>query len=150
MFCTGLRSSGRVVLRASPLVVIDAISRIPVAYPATAFVGTHEQETFADSRYTLSDCLGGHGRCWWFPEAMWKGALRNAVLDPVTIANQLNSASATVFCLRHCAFLWARYALGRWTAAVAPESGDKYGFLLNITNSAVSPDRPDTTYTCLE
>ena len=81
---------------------------------------------------------------------MWKGALRNAALDPVTIANRLNSASAAAFCLRHCAFPWVRYALDRWTVSVAPELGDENGFLLNITNSTVSPDRPDTTHTGLE
>src|ERR1035437_9351042 len=63
VLCAGLRSSRRVGLRASFLVVIDAILRIPVAYPTTAFVGTHEQETFADSNFALSDCFCGHRWC---------------------------------------------------------------------------------------
>jgi hypothetical protein len=36
--------------------------------------------------------------------------------------------------LRQSDFLWFRYPLGRWSAAVAPEFGDQVGFLLNIKN----------------
>lgn len=49
----GVTSPGRVSLRSSPLVMIDAPSRIPVVYLTIALTGTHEQGAFADSSYTF-------------------------------------------------------------------------------------------------
>ena len=47
-----------------------------------------------------------------------------------------------LFALLYCAFTQLSYALGRWTAAVAPGLGDQDGFLLNTTNLTARPDRP--------
>jgi len=62
--------------------------------------------------------------------------IANSLSDERSKSNNPETDRLTLFDLRHCAFLWVRYALGRWTAAVAPELGDQYGFLLNKTSLA--------------
>jgi hypothetical protein len=71
--------------------LVDAIPRVPAAYPATAFVGEHEQGTFSILIDALADCLcnmvpvfaKSHAAGWTFPSA----------LALVTIATSCKSAS---------------------------------------------------------
>ena len=69
-FWVGSDSPGGGSFRASSLVVVDAKPGIPVAYPATAFVGAHEQEAFSILINALAVCFCNHGLCLYLPGAM--------------------------------------------------------------------------------
>jgi hypothetical protein len=69
-FWAGSDSPGGGSLGASPLVVVDAIPGIPVAYPTTAFEGAHEQETFSNLINALVVCFCNHELCLYLPGAM--------------------------------------------------------------------------------